>query len=87
MKLEQRETWLRATITRIAGKPADAVSADADLQEAIGLDSLGRLEVLSEIEDEFDFLIDDQEIFTSATITRMLEVIERHLAEDTKDEG
>lgn len=74
----ERDIWLRAVLSRIAGKPADAVAADADLEDAIGLDSLGRLETLSEIEDEFDFFFDDAALTTCRTIARMHREIERH---------
>lgn len=73
-----RDVWLREVLSRIAGKPADGVAPDADLEDAIGLDSLGRLETLSEIEDEFDFFFDDAALTTCRTIARMHREIDRH---------
>lgn len=76
----EREAWLRKTITRISGRPADGVALDSDLEEAVGLDSLGRLELLAEIEDRYDFTFDDEALITATTIGRMLRAIDRHAA-------
>ncbi len=78
MTQAERETWLRGVLTRISGKPADTVAPETDLEDAIGLDSLGRLEVLSEIEDRFDFFFENETLTTARTIARMLAEIDRH---------
>lgn len=80
MSPAERETWLRGVISRVSGRAADEVGRTEDLNTAIGLDSLGRLEVLAEIEDRFDFFMDDDAMVRSSTIGRMLEIIDNHLA-------
>jgi len=77
----EREAWLRRTITRISGRPAHEVALEADLEEAVGLDSLGRLELLAETEERYDFLFDDEALSTATTIGRMLRAIDRHMAD------
>jgi acyl carrier protein len=82
-----REAWLRALLTRISGNSADETGVEADLQEAIGLDSLGRLEVLAAIEDEFDFFFEDNDLLRATTLARMLEAIDGKLSEAAETAG
>lgn len=77
----EREAWLRATITRISGKPADRVALDSDLGEAVGLDSLGRLELLAEIEERYDFIFDNEALTAATTIGRILRSIDRQVSD------
>lgn len=79
MTVAAREAWLRDAVSRISGNTADGVGPDEDLHEAVGLDSLGRLELLAEIEDEFDFFFDDNEVMAATTLGRILEAIEGKL--------
>ncbi len=74
----EAEAWLRSLLQKVSGRSATDVSLDADLSEAIGLDSLGRLEVLSEIEAEFDFVFADDALANATTIARMLDDINRN---------
>jgi acyl carrier protein len=80
MNSDAREAWVRAAITKACRNPADGVGADEDLQSAIGLDSLGKLEVLAAIEDEFDFCFDDYALSNSTTIQRILDAMDKKLA-------
>jgi acyl carrier protein len=79
MTPDETEAWLRDLVTRISGKSASGTDLEADLGEAFGLDSLGRLEVLAEIEDEFDFFFDDNELVNASTLSKMLDAIDRKL--------
>lgn len=81
----QQEIWLRSAITRISGTSADRVSKNADLQDAVGLDSLGRLELLSEVEEEFDLFFDDAPMVETLTIADMLSAIDAKLGEKEKE--
>jgi acyl carrier protein len=80
MNSDEREAWVKAAITRACRNPADDVGVDEDLQSAIGLDSLGKLEVLAAIEDEFDFCFDDDALSNATTLQRILDAIDRKLA-------
>ena len=79
MKSDKREAWLRELVTRISGNSAERTDLEADLNEAVGLDSLGRLEVLAEVEDEFDFFFDDNDLVNASTLSKMLDAIDRQL--------
>ena len=79
MTAAEKESWLRTVVTRISGNSADRTPLDEDLEKAVGLDSLGRLEVLAEIEDEFDFFFEDNELIAAFTLAEMLEAIEGKL--------
>lgn len=81
MKAGDHETWLREVISRISGKSAAKIGIDEDLHEAVGLDSLGRLEVLAEVEDKFDFFLEDNDLNNASTIAKMLGAIDRKLQE------
>ena len=87
MSAATREAWLRALVTRISGNSAEETGVDADLQEAVGLDSLGRLEVLAAIEDEFDFFFEDNDLLRATTLARMLEAIDGKLSEAAETSG
>lgn len=56
---EQRLIALAAATFSVA---ADGLTADADMFEALGIDSLKALELLSEVELEFDVQIPDYEL-------------------------
>ncbi|MFD0981517.1 acyl carrier protein [Tropicimonas aquimaris] len=81
MKPDRREAWLRELISTISGRSALETGTDEDLGEAVGLDSLGRLEVLAAVEDEFvedefDILFDDGALTTATTISKILRAIQ-----------
>lgn len=77
----ERESWLRALISKISGNSAAEIGVHDDLQKTLGLDSLGRLEVLAEIEDQFDFYFEDNETMNASTLSKILDAIERKLHE------
>lgn len=81
MNAVERENWLRDLISRISGNSATGIGVHEDLQEALGLDSLGRLEVLAEIEDQFDFYFDDNQMMNASTLSRINLAIEQKLRE------
>ena len=81
MNAMERESWLRALISKISGNSAAEIGVHDDLQKTLGLDSLGRLEVLAEIEDQFDFYFEDNETMNASTLSKILDAIERKLHE------
>ena len=84
MKPSEQEQWLRSVIASISRRNVDNIGADEDLQEAAGLDSLGRLEVLAEVEDKYDFFFDDDVIGTSTTLNQIESAIDRQLQRDAR---
>ena len=72
---------IRETLTRLTETDASTVPLDADLGAAIGLDSLGHLELLSEMEDRFDVTIFEADSDAAATIGGMIDILETALAD------
>ena len=81
MNAIERESWLRSLISKISGNSAAGIGVHDDLQQTLGLDSLGRLEVLAEIEDQFDFYFEDNETMNASTLSNILDAIDRKLRE------
>ena len=75
------ETEIRAILTRLTETDVSAVKRDDDLTDVIGLDSLGRLELLSEMEEKFDVTIYDLNTDSVLTINDMLDVVEAAILE------
>jgi long-chain acyl-CoA synthetase len=55
-------------VGQVANVPADRVHADAQLSQDIGLDSLGRVDLLGVIEEELGAYIDDAALDPTATV-------------------
>lgn len=83
MNAAEKEAWLREVISRISGKSAADIGVDDDLGDAVGLDSLGRLEVLAEVEDEFDFFLEDNDLSHASTLAKIVRAIDAKLRETT----
>lgn len=75
------ETEIRAILTRLTERDVSAVKLEDDLTDVIGLDSLGRLELLSEMEEKFDVTIYDLNTDNLSTISDMLDVVEAAMLE------
>ena len=54
----------------------DKITADTDLQEDLGADSLDVVDLLMSIEDEFDIEIPDEEIENIKTVGTLVSYIE-----------
>ena len=70
------ELEIRNCLGRLSERDVDTVPMDAELGEAIGLDSLGRLELLSEVEDRLDITIYDVDSDKASTIGGMIDIVE-----------
>ena len=75
------ETAIRSALSRLTEKDAHTLPRDADLSSSLGLDSLGRLELLSEMEELFDITIYDVDSESASTIRGMVRVVETARAE------
>ena len=58
-------------IRKTKGLPADAVTAESSF-EALGIDSLDRLNILFDLENEFEIQINDEEARQVTTIEQMI---------------
>ena len=56
----------------------DKITADTDLQEDLGADSLDVVDLLMSIEDEFEVEIPDEEIENIKTVGSLVSYIEAH---------
>lgn len=77
MSRKEFENEIRTIISRVTEEDAFRVGLDENLADATGLDSLGRLELLSEMEEKFDFTIYDLDTDKIATIGGMLQIVEK----------
>ena len=84
MNRQKIEMEIRMALARITEEDVSRLKSDENLAEAIGLDSLGRLELLSEVEDAFDLTIYDIDSEKASTIGGMLEIVEAALLEDAE---
>jgi len=75
------ETEIRRILTRVTHQDVADVTIDDDLTDATGIDSLGRLEVLSEIEEAFNVTIYDLDAEKISTMRGILDVVDAALLE------
>ena len=80
MTRQEIETAIRSALAELTGEDIAAITPEEDLGAAIGLDSLGRLELLAEVEDRFDLFFPDADSESAGTITGMIDIVTRELA-------
>ena len=56
----------------------DAITAETNLQDDLGADSLDVVDLLMSIEDEFEVEIPDEEVENIKTVGALVEYIEKH---------
>ena len=61
------------------GEPARGLDPDADIFEALGIDSMGALDLLTDLEEAFGVEIPDYEVQGVHTLRGLAEVIEGRL--------
>ena len=76
------ETEIRSALAHVVDADVSDIPIDCDLIEEFGLDSLSRLELLSEVEDRFDLIIYDADTAKASTILGMLEICEAAIAQN-----
>lgn len=67
---------VRAVVAKSRRRPVEEISIDATFEE-LGIDSLDGLNLLFEIESEFDVSIPDEEARIIHTVRQMVEGVER----------
>jgi len=75
------ESIVRETLSGLTEEDTSTLRLDEDLGDAIGLDSLGRLELLSDIEEQFDLTIYDLDSDKASTLGGMIEIVSAALHE------
>ena len=81
MTRKEIETEIRCALARLTDHDVSEIAVEQDLGEAIALDSLGRLELLSEVEDQLDLTIYEADSETTSTIAGMTAIVEKALKE------
>ena len=84
MNRQDLEAEIRRTLTDLTDVDATEVPLDEDLSLELALDSLGRLELLSEVEDRLGVLIYDVDTSQIMTIGGMIELCETAMAQNTE---
>lgn len=79
MTREEIEIEIRRSLTRLTEHDVSQIAVEQDLGEAIALDSLGRLELLSEVEDQLDLTIYEADSEVTSTIAGMVAIVEKAL--------
>ncbi len=77
---------LAGLVASVANVPPASVSADAHLQSDLGLDSLGRIELLSVVEEELGAYIDDADLDPEATVAELAAMVDAR-ADAKREEG
>lgn len=83
--MEVTEIKIRKIVTAVTGLPTD-VSADANLYLDLGVASVCALQLLSELELQFQTSIPDDDFVESTTISSLISMM-RHLTQEIADES
>lgn len=73
------EDRIRITIANVACRPLDTVTREATM-EALGVESLDTVEIITELESEFDIAINDDELVQTKTVGDVCDLVHRKLA-------
>ncbi len=75
--MNTKESKVKEIISRIIKVSADQISNDDDLVDQHGMDSMARIEIMTELEKEFDVTIDDNEALELRSVNKCLEVLHK----------
>lgn len=78
--MDSVETKIREIISKIIKVQTDRIANDDDLVDKHGMDSLSRVEVLTELEKEFDITIDDAISLQMRSVVKYLEIVKGQLS-------
>lgn len=76
MIAHSHEPELRAFLSMKFGQDLSAFPLEDSLLDALGLDSLAGLELMADIEDEFDLYFTDEQISRPRTLGNILEALD-----------
>lgn len=74
------EIKIRAIISEVIKIQTDRIANDDDLVDKHGMDSLARVEILTELEKEFDITIDDALSLQMRSVAKCLEIVREQLS-------
>jgi acyl carrier protein len=73
--------WFRDHLSRHAGVAPERITLSSSFTEAVGADSLDLVELVMEMEEEFDIIIPDDEAKCIKTVADAIRYIEQHRQE------
>jgi acyl carrier protein len=82
MSRQDNETKLRALLTQVSKQDATQVPLDADLPEALDLDSLAALSLLAAVEKRFALRFPDDRLSELRSLGRLLDALETAAKEE-----
>ena len=68
---------IKEIISEYTGTPVEKITDDMNFQTDIGLDSLGLISMITEIEDEYGIHVEDEELYTFQTLKDLYDFIDR----------
>ena len=77
--MDEREKRVKEIIGKIIKVPIGQLGNDDDLVDKHGMDSLARVEILTELEKAFDILIEDSEAIKLRTVNLCLQLIGKQM--------
>lgn len=78
MKEDSIETRVRTILaSEVFGVDFDEITSNSDLTEDLGLDSLDRVELIMDLEEEFKIEIDDGDVDGIKTVANLCAYIEK----------
>ena len=75
--MDEQEDKVKEIISKIIKVPKDQLGSDDDLVEKHGMDSLARIEIVTEFEKMFDILIEDSEAMKLRSVNLCLQLIDK----------
>ncbi len=75
--MDPREQRIKEIISKIIKVPMDKLGSNDDLVEQYGMDSMSRIEIVTELEKTFDILIEDSEAIKLRSVAKCLELVTR----------
>jgi acyl carrier protein len=80
MERAEIETKMTGLLVSELGLEADKITSDASFEEDLEVDSLGVVELLMALEDEFGVKIPDEEAESISTVGQAIDLVESKLA-------
>ena len=77
--MDERERKVKEIVSKIIKVPIDAIVRGDDLVDKHAMDSLARVEIVTELEKAFDITIDESLIVRLRTIDQFLELISEQM--------
>lgn len=75
--MDPKESKIKEIISRIIKVRPDQIENDDDLVDKHGMDSMARIEIMTELEKEFDVTIDDNEALQLRSVHKCVEILNK----------